>query len=811
MLHASPEAPITQNEEGMRCNEEIKEITDRIHQEIHSLYSTEGTAASSLRAFNEQNSARKDSKGQSGKAPPGRSLTKRGSKLGQADADSGEQSESLRQMGNAGEEETWDVHQSKATIKRLLGSLQTEQRADVVDRLSTWFSTKAKRANNDSLELTSMEAERSSNEEATKAATKKMEKELEHKEMDAVKTLNNFYRTLTDSGKKGRKQAAAKRSTAKRHFEAVSEYRPEEWRSVELTQGITNMREQLLKQEEEYRKSKDEDVRHDAKVAELLEVLTRQQDDVDALSNCVAHNEQRCKTLKVALEWTSGGSMAHEEPDEAVMDCIKEMRKAVRESKLAELTMHRKSLAEKMTTDGETTEEIDRDTEGMRVMVQQIEREMREIEEETAEATEKEIPKSLQIDELSEEKVEQVKQRLYKEAARMASEEQDLKEQCEKVEGLARRAHTAVRMMEAQKQEFIESVAEAKKNLLGEQPPTSEKDAGFPGMEAAKEADPDETYEVEREKEMLRQKEEEDLQRMREEESALKQEIDEIERAIAQTNLAAKASVDEQDDLRKEIVMAEAALDTETSKLGGQNVDTSPEHLDNLVKLNQDLLNEIEALRTQMREDAYQKRREDIAARQARSQLPGGDTSPTAPASGEASPTAPTTDALSKSRAGQSKSKESTDSRSPSPPGEDAESQDSSNLDTAGPEEPGQSETGIKEPHPPEAFYELLQVHESNLELLKEVEVIESRIQFLRGSPADKVNLDFFKDAMQKLDVEDTDEYKEMMEGIRVKQDQLMEIREQFAELKKEIEDRDKKAAKLEKKNKKRPNSAQRT
>jgi len=173
MLHANAEAPITQNEEGMRCNEEIKEITDRIHQEIHSLYATDNNSPASLRAFNEQNSAQKDSKGQSGKAPPGRSLTKRGSKLGQADADSGEQSESLRQMGNAGEEETWDVHQSKATIKRLLGSLQTEQRADVVDRLSTWFSTKAKRANNDSLELTSMEAERSSNEEATKAATKK--------------------------------------------------------------------------------------------------------------------------------------------------------------------------------------------------------------------------------------------------------------------------------------------------------------------------------------------------------------------------------------------------------------------------------------------------------------------------------------------------------------------------------------------------------------------------------------------------------------------------------------------------------------
>eukprot|EP00746_Dinoflagellata_sp_MGD_P070363 gnl/MRDRNA2_/MRDRNA2_28815_c0_seq1.p1 gnl/MRDRNA2_/MRDRNA2_28815_c0~~gnl/MRDRNA2_/MRDRNA2_28815_c0_seq1.p1 ORF type:complete len:871 (+),score=263.32 gnl/MRDRNA2_/MRDRNA2_28815_c0_seq1:58-2670(+) len=823
-------------ETGFNTNEQIKEIADKLHLQIQSIYDSE--AASS----------------------PSSSVVKSPRKNSKENALDGTTSQSKPITSTTDDLENWDVQASKQTIKRLLNALQTEQRADCVEKLSAWFANKAKRATQDSNELTAMEAERSTNEDITRSATKKVEKELENKEMEAVRSLNAFYRMLSDVGKKGRKAAAQKRTLAKRHFEAASEYRPEEWRAVEITQGISDMRELLLKQEQEFRKSKEDDTIHEKKVADLLEVLTKQQDDVDGLTKCVEENERRVKTLKLALEWTAGGSLAHDEPDEAVIETIQEMKKAVRETKIAELTAHRKSLAEKMVTDGETTDEIERESGEIRKMVEDVERQIRECEEESAENDSKEMPKALNLDDLSEEKIHQVKERLHKEAMRMANEEKDLEEQCEKVEGLARRAQTAVRMMEAQKQEFIECVAEAKKNLLGEQAPTSENDAGFPGMSETKEFDPELSIEAEMEKEKTRQKEEEELQRMREEEKALKAEIEEMERSIAQTKLAARNAHDQQDEVRTEIEAAQQDLDVEEAKLENDTPEVTSEYLGLLANTNQELLSQIEEVRSLMRErespfsprgktkrgrvtsdrpesptaaDTYAQ--DDEVEAKSPSKSPSKDSvnsgpknstaknldtpDADAPPSGKQTPEKESKEGERENKAtkskpeGKVKGKADTKSNAtgkkgasgtpvsdtpepdaPTPTGRSQRRNRTASSATDGQESTASNELGQKpeekenedeeeemeqmEP-PPEEFKELLQVHENNIELLKEIEVIEARILYIRSNPSSQIDLDSFKDSIEKPE-SDSQEYSELIKTMRQKQKELKEIRERY-------------------------------
>merc|ERR1712185_264204 len=104
------------------------------------------------------------------------------------------------------------------------------------------------------------------------------------------------------------------------------------------------------------------------------------------------------------------------------------------------------------------------------------------------------------------------------------------------------------------------------------------------------------------EKEKERQKQELELARMRGEEKALKAEIEEMERMIAQTKLAARNVNDEEDHLRTEIESAQEDLEIEEAKLETDTPEVNPVFLELLAKINQDLLSEIEEVRAQMRE-----------------------------------------------------------------------------------------------------------------------------------------------------------------------------------------------------------------
>merc|ERR550514_1659242 len=175
-------------------------------------------------------------------------------------------------------------------------------------------------------------------------------------------------------------------------------------------------------------------------------------------------------------------------------------------------------------------------------------------------------------------------------------------------EGLGVSAESTLKTMEEQKTLFLESVAQAKKNLLMEILP-SEEDVGAQQIMLAEE---DDDFDVEQQR-----KQQTMLEALKAEEAALKGEIEELEKGLSGARLRIKEEKDKQKELREEIEKQKAEYEDIATQLEGdipESLDAEEAQIAELQEENQQLLLKMEDLQKKLVDENRRADLEDQAA-----------------------------------------------------------------------------------------------------------------------------------------------------------------------------------------------------
>eukprot|EP00397_Hematodinium_sp_SG-2012_P015072 GEMP01015344.1.p1 GENE.GEMP01015344.1~~GEMP01015344.1.p1 ORF type:complete len:778 (+),score=269.50 GEMP01015344.1:165-2498(+) len=639
------------------------------------------------------------------------------------------------------EDDEWDIEQSKAQVQHLLGSLNTDTRFDVMTKLNKWFSDKAKKVTHDIDLLVEMDDVRNKNEDDLKKSHIEVNKELEEREMHSFQVLNKFYLVLNNLGKKGKDvQDKEKKVYSRQAVLGTFERQQEESRNVQLESSIQDLRERLLSKEAEMRKGAQEAKEKLPKASDLLQVISAQQEEMALLTTRIETNEARVKTLKAALDYITCQHSA--EPDQAVLDTIEEMKNQVRDARMADLMLSQDAEQRDMTVPDESELlELENECVTLRQQLQELEEKIREIEDPLSKRDEDQT--------ITAENAPVAKSKLTAEVNKLQSENERLQAELQHYEELITQAEETLKMMEDQKVLFLENVARARKNLVAVLSP-AEDDHKLPTQVV------DNPVDVE-----MHEKHTRILASLKGEESTLIADIVDLETLLTE----ARAKVDEEKTKqtglevetakqRKEYADIILQLETEVPK----SLEEEEAHLQILQQENNMLLAKMEDLQKKLEAEDRRAKMDEQAATEAEMLVRD--------------------DFKKKKEQLDSAIKENQKETSPAitPPPGMVDDKDPVTGVAKDPQEAKLAELKAKQN---QDIQELLKLQQENVELAKQIELIEIKIKMVKSNRGQPLDLSILKDTQAK-DEDVPPENLEMRKEVRKKQRELNALRKKW-------------------------------
>lgn len=671
--------------------------------------------------------------------------------LSDDDAGSGSEADGRKEWESEDEDEEhevdddWDIEQSKAQVQLLLGNLHTDKRFDVMTKLNRWFSDKADKVTHDIEQLTEMDDERNKNEDLLKKSHQDVNKELEEKEMHSFQVLNKFYMVLNSLGKKGREALDnEKKRYAKKAESSVLERQQEESKNADLENSIQNLRQRLLSKEVEMRKGLEEKKEDQPKASDLLQVIASQQDELAQLSSRIEVNEARVKTLKAALDYVTGQHT--EEPDQAVLDTIEEIKSEVREAKMADLLQTEDAgQVDLKVPDESVLLSLENECITLRQQLKDLEDEIRQIKD-PQDRTE-----AINFDkqQINVDNAAAAKAKLTVELSKTQTENERLQNELLQYESLIKQAEETLKVMEEQKVLFMENVANARKNLVVQPIPT-EDDLTVPTQAIDNPAD----------LEML-EKQKGLLASLKEEEQSLIAEIEELEQVLT----SSRANVKQEKDRHKELEAETARQKQEYADVASQLESEVPETLEEeeaqlqaLQQENDLLLSKMEDLQKKLeyedRRAAMDEQAADEAEMLAREEFKKKKEELDKAVADAHKDTAPDTDPEPKAEVAPAEAAQS---------GKDTQEEKLAQLKAQQTKE----------------MQELLKLQQENVELAKQIELIEMKIKVVKSNRGQPLDLSILKDTQIKEE-DIPPENLELRKEVRKKQRELNGLRKKW-------------------------------
>ncbi|CEM04267.1 unnamed protein product [Vitrella brassicaformis CCMP3155] len=455
------------------------------------------------------------------------------------------------------DEGDWQVASSKQTVSGLLESLKTQQRQEVMYDLHNWFAGKAKGVDDEIVNLDKLEFDRQRNSDDLKTAQMAVESQLDDKEMHAFAVLNKFYKALHTLGQKKAKGPGLDKPIG---FTGLT---MDEIKEAELEVDLQSLRQRLQQKEEEIvdalkRATEMEGIEgapQPPSASDILGVIAVQQDELTALSTRVEMNEQRLKMLRKAVDYLQNPS-DHEQVEEGVKQLIEDIRRKVRDAKIAELLSKRDTTADESEAPDEgEVRALEEEVNGLKRQLGSLETEIKALKTPAEREDElKQRLKSLQqgrfddgtekgemIDlgeDLTLEQAPELKIKLTNELTKIQNENLRLKGQLRNYEHLLSTAEATLQQMEDQKRAFLDAIEHAKEAVRDEASKERAK------QKAAAEAARRQELQRQREEaaEAASKKAEEDLAaQLKDEETTLRGEIKRLEKQLeSQQQLAEK-------------------------------------------------------------------------------------------------------------------------------------------------------------------------------------------------------------------------------------------------------------------------------
>lgn len=597
-------ADLKEDGTGTACShhEEIRQITERIQKSVEVLYKEpaqsekpqkpQGKPAAKPK---EQHAERKPMKHSSGKKKIQVDQAEESDEDGVGHEDMGVKEGSDRSGSDSEDsdptqfdavadaadiEEDWDAEVSKQHVRTLLESLKTEKRTDVMNKLHGWFAEKSKKVNTEIEVLSSLEEERAAKEADLTAAHATVHKGIEDREMRSFVTLNNFHRKLKAHTGNARLKTRTKLSKGK----GLNRRQLDDDSDDESQLDVSELRAQLLDRDSPLRKcllQATSDGPGTVKASDLLEVIAMQQEEIEALNGRVDQNDKKVEVLKAALDHCSsqgnptdgeakgaaapgGDDKAFSELDPAVQEVITTIKEEVEQQKISEIMAKKDSQdegADKPPDEAEI-QALEKECSELRLQLKELDIELKMMK--SPEEREREL--ALKLEKIQNGELDDVdglpgsdtpagkamaegagmKDKLQAELEKIQVENDALQEQLKKYEDLMQTAEKTLKMMEEQKNIFLQSVEQAKHNLVIEKLPTEAEDPVKSAF-ALDDAEEDALDEEEN------RKQQEAFDKLHEEESRLQKEVEELEDELEAARNRVTSEKDKQNDLKQQI------------------------------------------------------------------------------------------------------------------------------------------------------------------------------------------------------------------------------------------------------------------
>eukprot|EP00746_Dinoflagellata_sp_MGD_P124099 gnl/MRDRNA2_/MRDRNA2_58689_c0_seq1.p1 gnl/MRDRNA2_/MRDRNA2_58689_c0~~gnl/MRDRNA2_/MRDRNA2_58689_c0_seq1.p1 ORF type:complete len:828 (-),score=265.05 gnl/MRDRNA2_/MRDRNA2_58689_c0_seq1:381-2837(-) len=305
--------------EGQSYHAAIAEATSRVAKTLSGLYNSKSDKKGKYSA-----------EASGGRPPLERQKTLQRQKT-QADPGDG----SARKE-ESDDEDNWNLDEAKQTVKELLNSLQTERRTREMDGLREWFEAKAEKVPGDEDNLKYFFEDCSKGEETHKHALEEIEMDVNDRVESKDRGLKKFEQVLNTMVKQGRSTAQEWKNKQKQLERDKAELVIDNDHLVELEDSIQNLRQKLLLKESDANNDDSAQKAADLEEKDILAVINAQEKELKSLNARWDINERRVKMLRVAFHYVSNGAVGPA-PAEMVVDTLEEMKVQVRNTKIAEM------------------------------------------------------------------------------------------------------------------------------------------------------------------------------------------------------------------------------------------------------------------------------------------------------------------------------------------------------------------------------------------------------------------------------------------------------------------------------------------
>lgn len=234
------------------------------------------------------------------------------------------------------DEDHWNLDEAKQTVKDLLNSLQTEKRTREMEGLRQWFEGKAKKVPEDEEDLAYYNDSCEKSEFTHKHALTEIENDVSTKVDEKDKGLKKFEHVLNTMVRQGRSTARAYVDKKRQLERDRAELLIDNDHLVELEDSIQDLRQKLLLKESDGNKDDSAQKAADLEEKDILAVINTQEKELKSLNARWDVNERRVKMLRLAFNYVSNGSVGPA-PSEMVVDTLEEMKSQVRKTKLTEM------------------------------------------------------------------------------------------------------------------------------------------------------------------------------------------------------------------------------------------------------------------------------------------------------------------------------------------------------------------------------------------------------------------------------------------------------------------------------------------